>query len=176
MVQVWDRFVRLFHWTLALSLVIAWFSAQSFETLHMWAGYAAGALVALRVAWGFAGAGHARFAQFVRRPGTVLSYLRDVASGREARFVGHNPAGGAMILALLSGLIASAFTGWMLTTDALWGVQWAQRLHSLVAHGLLLLVLGHLVGVALASFRHRENLVRAMIVGRKRAPEAGDVA
>ena len=175
MVQVWDRFVRLFHWTLALSLAIVWLSAQSFEALHIWSGYAAGALVALRVAWGFVGAGYARFSQFVRHPNTVLSYLRDVARGREARFVGHNPAGGAMILALLGGLVASAFTGWMLTTDALWGVRWAQRLHSLVAHGLLLLVLGHLAGVALASFRHRENLVRAMIVGRKRAPEAGDV-
>jgi len=176
MVPVWDRFVRLFHWTLALSFALAWLSAQSFEALHVWAGYAAAALVALRIVWGFAGAGYARFSQFVHRPSTVFSYLRDVASGREARFVGHNPAGGAMILALLGGLIASAFTGWMLTTDALWGVLWAQRLHSLVAHGLLLLVLGHLAGVALASFRHRENLVRAMIAGRKRAPEAGDVA
>src|SRR5579862_4099474 len=176
MIRVWDRFVRLFHWALALSFAIAWLSAQSIEALHVWAGYAAAALVALRIAWGFAGAGYARFSQFVHRPRTVLSYLRDVATGREARFIGHNPAGGAMILALLSGLIAAAFTGWMLTTDALWGVLWAQRLHSLVAHGVLLLVLGHLAGVALASFRHRENLVRAMIVGHKRAPESGDVA
>ena len=176
MILVWDPFVRLFHWTLALSFAVAWFSAQSWEDLHVWAGYGAASLVALRVVWGFLGAHYARFAQFVRPPRTVLAYVRDVASGREARFIGHNPAGGAMIVAMLFTLAAAALTGWMLTTDALWGVRWAQRLHSGVSHLLLAMVLIHLAGVALASFRHRENLPRAMIVGRKRAAEAGDVA
>ena len=176
MVRVWDLFVRVFHWSLALSFAIAWLSAQSWEALHDWAGYAAGSLVLARVLWGFLGAPYARFAQFVRSPRTVVAYLKAIATGSEARFIGHNPAGGAMIVALLIAMAATATTGWMLTTDALWGATWAQRLHSLVAHGLLLLVLGHLAGVALASVRHRENLVRAMVFGDKRAPEPGDVA
>ena len=176
MVRVWDSFVRAFHWSLALSFAIAWLSAQSWEALHDWAGYAAGALVLARVVWGFLGAPYARFAQFVRSPRTVIAYLKAIATGSEARFLGHNPAGGAMIVALLIAMAATATTGWMLTTDALWGATWAQRLHSVVAHGLLLLVLGHLAGVALASMRHRENLVRALIFGDKRAPESGDVA
>jgi cytochrome b len=176
MVRVWDPMVRAFHWALALSFAVAWLSARGWEDLHDWAGYAAGSLVAARVAWGFLGAPYARFTQFVRSPQTVLAYLNTIATGSEARFVGHNPAGGAMIVALLVAMAATATTGWMLTTDALWGATWAQKLHSVVAHGLLLLVLGHLAGVALASLRHRENLVRAMILGDKRAPEPGDVA
>ena len=176
MVRVWDPFVRAFHWCLALSFAVAWFSARGWEALHDWAGYAAGSLVVVRIAWGFLGARYARFQHFVRSPQTVLAYLKAIATGSEARFVGHNPAGGAMIVALLIGMAATATTGWMLTTDALWGSSSAQKLHSVVAHGLLLLVLGHLAGVALASLRHRENLVRAMIFGDKRAPEPGDVA
>ncbi len=176
MIRVWDPLIRVFHWTLALSFVVAWFSAQSLDSLHNAAGYLAGALVLFRLAWGFAGARYARFAQFVREPRVVWAYLKSIAAGAEARYIGHNPAGGAMIVALLLVMACATASGYLLTTDAFWGVVWAQRLHSLVAHGLLLLVGAHLVGVALASRRHRENLVRAMIVGDKRAPAPGDVA
>jgi cytochrome b len=168
--------VRVFHWTLVLCFLVAWFSAQVWESLHDWAGYAAGALVIVRIVWGFAGARYARFSQFVRPPRVVIGYLKAIAAGSEARFIGHNPAGAAMIVVLLIAMAAAVATGWMLTTDALWGVTWAQHLHSVVAHGLLLLVLLHLAGVALASLRHRENLPRAMVTGDKRAPQAGDVA
>ena len=176
MIRVWDPFVRAFHWTLVLCFLIAWFSAQTWESLHDWAGYAAGGLVLVRVVWGVLGGHYARFSQFVRPPRVVIGYLKSIAAGSEARFIGHNPAGAAMIVALLIAMAGAVATGWMLTTDALWGVIWAQHLHSLVAHGLLLLVLLHLAGVALASVRHRENLPRAMLTGDKRAPEPVDVA
>lgn len=176
MIRVWDRFVRAFHWALALSFALAWLSAQRWEAGHEAAGYVAGALALARVVWGFVGSPYARFAQFVRAPRIVLAYLQAIAARSEARFLGHNPAGGAMIVALLIGVAAASVTGWMLTIDAFWGETWTQRLHTLAAHGLLLLVLAHLLGVALASLRHRENLVRAMIFGDKRPPEPGDVA
>jgi len=176
MAPVWDPLVRAFHWTLVASFAVCWLSAQAWEDLHAWAGYLAGALVLARVVWGFVGGGYARFSQFVRGPRVVFAYLGAIARGREARFVGHNPAGGAMIVALLAAVAATAASGYALTTDAFWGSSGAQRLHSLIAHGLALLVVGHLAGVALASLRHRENLVRAMIFGNKRAPEPGDVA
>ena len=80
-----------------------------------------------------------------------------------------------MVVALIAWLGGTAFTGWLLTTDAFWGVRWAQQLHSLVAHGVLGLVALHVSGVALASFRHRENLVAAMLTGTKRSPEPGDI-
>jgi len=176
MVRVWDPFVRAFHWALVASFVVCWLSAQVWEDLHAWAGYVAGTLVLARVVWGFVGGGYARFSQFVRAPRVVFDYLVAIARGREARFVGHNPAGGAMIVALLIGVAATAASGYALTTDAFWGSMGMQRLHSLIAHGVALLVVAHLAGVVVASLRHRENLVRAMIVGRKRAPAADDVA
>ncbi len=176
MVRVWDPFVRPFHWALALSFAIAWLSSENMERLHDAAGYVAGALVAARVVWGFVGPRYARFSQFVRSPETVVGHLRAIADGSERRFVGHNPAGGAMIVVLMAAVAATAATGWLLTTDAYWGSTAVQRAHSLLAHGVLLLVLLHLGGVALASVRHRENLVRAMVAGVKRAAGPGDVA
>ena len=174
-VRVWDPFLRAFHWTLAASFAAAWFSANRWESLHEWAGYVAEGLIVVRIAFGFFGARYARFSQFVRSPRVVTAYFKDLAIGRERRFIGHNPAGGAMIVALLAGVLVTATTGWALTTDALWGSVAAQDAHALVAHGVLTLIGLHLVGVALASLRHRENLAWAMIVGVKRAPEAGDV-
>jgi cytochrome b len=175
-VRVWDPLVRLFHWSLVLSFAIAWLSAHSWENLHAWAGYAAGGFVVMRVAWGFVGTPYARFSQFVRPPGTVLGYLKAILRGDEPRYLGHNPAGGAMIVALMLAMVSTAFTGWLLTTDAFWGVKWMQHVHNYLAHGLLLLVGFHLAGVVLTSRRHRENLVAAMISGKKRPSEAGDIS
>ena len=168
MARVWDPVVRVFHWSLVLSFVVAWVTRHHFEIVHQWTGYVAAALIVARLVWGLIGTPFARFSQFVRDPETVLRYLQDIVKGREARYLGHNPAGGAMILALMAAIAATAFTGWMMTTDAYFGVKWVGELHETVAHGMLLLVLIHLGGVVLASLRHRENLVIAMITGRKR--------
>ena len=100
-IRVWDPFVRAFHWSLALSFAVAWLSGEGSERLHELAGYAAGALVVARIAWGFLGTGYARFSEFVRSPAAVVDYLKSVVAGSERRFIGHNPAGGAMIVALL---------------------------------------------------------------------------
>jgi cytochrome b len=176
MIRVWDPLVRAFHWMLALSFAVAWFSSEHSGWLHELAGYAAGVLVLARVAWGYFGSGYARFSQFMQPPAAVAAYLRSIATGAERRYIGHNPAGGAMIIVLLASIMATAATGWMLTTDTFWGSLAVQRVHSILARGVLLLVLVHLGGVALASVRHRENLVRAMVIGDKRAPAPGDVS
>jgi cytochrome b len=175
MIRVWDPFVRMFHWTLALSFAVAWLSGEGSERLHELAGYTVAGLVLARVTWGFLGPPYARFSQFVRPPGAVIAYLKSIAAGSEPRFIGHNPAGGTMIVVLLASLAATAFTGWMLTTDAYWGSVPIKRLHSILADGVLILVAVHLAGVVLASLRHNENLVRAMALGVKRAPGPGDV-
>ncbi len=176
MIRVWDPFVRACHWMLAASFAAAWVSSESAEGLHDAAGYVAGALVALRVVWGFLGPDYARFAQFVRSPEIVIGYLRAIKGGSERRYIGHNPAGGAMIVVLLAAMAATAVSGWLLTTDAFWGSRAMQHVHSLLAHGVLALVVVHVSGVAIASLRHHENLVRAMVVGVKRAAGPGDVA
>ena len=176
MARVWDPVVRIFHWTLVASFVVAWLTRHSSEDIHHLAGYAAAGLIAVRLAWGFLGTPYARFSQFVRDPRAVMRYLRDMLAGREARCIGHNPAGGVMVIALILAMATTALTGWMMTTDTYYGVEWVAHLHELVADGLLLLVLAHVCGVVFASVRHRENLIGAMISGRKRGPAEGDVA
>ncbi len=171
-VKVWDIFVRVFHWALVISFVIAWVSEDDFEALHEWAGYAAGALVLLRLIWGLIGTRYARFTQFVKGPEKTLVYVGEMVRGSEARYVGHNPAGGAMVIALLLGMLAVSVSGWMLTLDQFSRAEWVEEGHEIMASALLGLVLLHIVGVVVAGMRHRENLVRAMFTGRKRP--AGD--
>ncbi|MBW8843677.1 MAG: cytochrome b/b6 domain-containing protein [Burkholderiales bacterium] len=179
-IHVWDALVRVLHWTLAAAVTTAWVSGRwpphDFDAVHHTAGYVAGAAVLLRLAWGFTGARYARLAQFVRGPRTVLAYARAMGSGHEPRYVGHNPLGGWMVLLLWSSAFALALTGWLYTTDWLWGYEWLSDLHAALAWLIATLVIGHLGGVVVASWRHRENLVGAMFSGRKRAPEGDDIA
>ena len=174
-VRVWDPVVRLFHWSLVASFAVAWFTPTRSEDVHTWAGFAAAGLVSLRLIWGIIGTRHARFTDFVKRPYTVLTYLAAILRGTEPRYLGHNPAGGAMILALLAALLGTACSGWLMSTDTWYGDDRMVAIHSFCAHGMLALVLLHLAGVALASLKHRENLIRAMVTGDKRSPAPGDV-
>jgi cytochrome b len=169
-VKVWDPFVRVFHWTLMMLFVIAFVTGDEAEGVHIVAGYGIAILLALRLVWGFIGPRHARFSSFVRSPRNVLGYLRDVANLKARRHLGHNPAGGVMIAALLAALIGTAVTGYMMTTDAYWGAKWVEKLHEALADGTLVLAGLHVLGVAASSLLHRENLVKAMWTGRKRSP------
>lgn len=179
-IRVWDALVRALHWTLAAAVATAWISGhwppRQFDDVHHSAGYVAGAVVLLRLIWGFTGSRYARLAQFVRSPRAVLAYARAMRSGREPRYVGHNPLGGWMVLLLWGTAFAVTATGWLYTTDWLWGYEWLSDLHAALAWLIATLVVGHLGGVVMASWRHRENLVGAMFSGRKRAPEADDIA
>jgi cytochrome b len=165
--RIWDRPVRLLHWLLAASVAASWCTDESRLTVHLVAGYAALAVVAARLAWGVAGGATARFSGFVQRPAATWRYARQVWRGTEPRYLGHNPLGGWMVLALLGGVAATGITGWLYTTDAFWGLAWLDRLHRGLAWTVLGLVALHLGGVAVTSLRHRENLVRAMVTGRK---------
>jgi cytochrome b len=176
MVKIWDPLVRVFHWSLVASFATAWLTAEDWKSLHHFAGYAAGSLIAFRLIWGLVGTRYARFRQFVRSPATVIRYLCDIATGNEARYLGHNPAGGFMILALLTCMSGLCFTGWLSTTDAFWGTQWLEILHVSLANVMLGLVGLHVGGVILASLRHRESLVHAMVNGSKRAPGRSDIS
>jgi len=154
---------------------VAWASADEWQDLHEIAGYTVAALVTFRVLWGLCGPRYARFKQFVRHPRMVAEYLSDILKGREVRYLGHNPAGGMMVVALLVGLGALTLTGW-LYTDLFWGEEWVEESHELLGNFLLALAGLHVTGVVIASLRHRESLVKSMITGRKRAPGETDVS
>jgi cytochrome b len=168
-VKVWDPFVRVFHWSLVGLFALAYVTGDEVQRVHNAAGYAIAALLALRIVWGFIGPQHARFNEFVRTPRKALAYLKDVLLLRPRRYMGHNPAGGLMVIALVAMLAATSLTGYMMTTDAYWGSKALEELHEFLANATVALVFLHVLGVLAASFQHRENLVRAMITGRKRA-------
>ena len=175
-VRIWDPLVRLFHWSLVASIAIAWITAEEWDRLHEQVGYLALGLVAFRVVWGFVGTRYARFANFVRGPSTVLAYAGDVLGGRDRRYLGHNPLGALMILALVLSVAATGITGWLMTTDAFWGSEAMEEVHEAFAVLILCLAAVHVGGVVLSGMRHGENLIHAMVTGKKRAPETGDVA
>ena len=167
-VKVWDPFVRIFHWSLVSLFIAAFVTADHFETLHMAAGYALAGLVAARIVWGFIGPPHARFRSFMFAPGTILTFLRDTMRLRAPRHLGHNPAGGLMVLALIAMMLVIAATGHLQTLDAFAEAEWIEDLHEGAVFATLGLIALHLVGVFVASVEHRENLVAAMFTGRKR--------
>lgn len=170
LVRVWDPFVRIFHWSPVGLFVLAFVTGDETEWLHLTAGYAIAGLVLLRVVWGFVGPRHARFSDFVQPPRQVADYVRRAIRLQAPRYLGHNPAGGAMIIALLGMLIGISVTGFMMTTDAFWGAQWVEDLHEGLVYVTLGLVALHVAGVIFAGIEHGENLVKAMITGRKRVP------
>jgi len=174
--KTWDPLVRIGHWALVAGVALAWLTREGWRESHEWIGYATLALVTLRVAWGLAGPRYARFGQFVRSPAATLRYAGEVLRREEPRYLGHNPLGGWMVLALLAAVAATGFTGWLYTTDAYWGEEWLGNLHDALAEVLLVLAALHVSGVVMASRRHGENLVAAMLHGRKRPPSRGDVA
>lgn len=203
MVRIWDPWVRVFHWSLVVAFAVAWLSAEELDRVHEIAGYTVAGLVAFRLVWGLVGSRYARFPQFLKGPGATLSYLGDMVRGKERRYLGHNPAGAAMIVALLIALSGMAFTGWLMAEPSrvamlpdlpqivapAWadddGEEYGERgevegplkdVHETLANLLLLLAALHVGGVVLASLRHRENLARAMVTGNKRAPDPGDIA
>ena len=126
-------------------------------------------LVAFRLVWGLIGTRHARFTEFVPTPAGLLAYVRDLATGEARRHLGHNPAGGAMVVTLLAMVALTAGSGWLLVTDRFWGSDWVEALHRGAAWLTLALIACHVTGVVVSSVLHSENLVLAMLTGRKRA-------
>ncbi|MDE4063648.1 cytochrome b/b6 domain-containing protein [Phaeobacter gallaeciensis] len=165
-IKVWDPLVRIFHWSLVAGMAYEML-AEAGTDVHEFVGYGLLALVAVRIIWGFIGTKHALFSDFVTNPIDTVAYLKDIVVGHPKRYLGHNPAGAAMVLLLLIAVSGTAGTGWAMTTDALWGEEWIEELHEICAYGTIVLVAGHVIGVIVASVQHRENLLRAMITGRK---------
>jgi len=197
-VKVWDIAVRVGHWSLVALFTLAYLSGEGeLETLHAWAGYAIIGVVAFRILWGFVGTRHARFSDFVFGWRATAAYARSLLALRPKHYLGHNPLGGWMIVALLVTLLVLCWSGLELYAvegkgplaritvtpvaearadddrdkrdgkpESLW-----EDVHEALANFCLLLVFLHIGGAIGASLVHRENLVRAMVTGKKRSPD-----
>jgi cytochrome b len=185
-VKVWDPFVRIGHWLLLIAIATALITRGEPESLHQAAGYFVAGYVVFRLFWGIAGPEHARFENFLASPFAAFKYVADLVTGKGTRHIGHSPPGGLMVIALLMVMSLTAGTGMAMENrtpvpaafqsvlqvedrgrgdeeDSPW-----EDVHEVSANLLLGLVLLHIGGVALASIGHRENLVRAMVDGKKR--------
>ena len=174
--RVWDPLVRIFHWSLVGLFAFAFLTGDEWQQPHELAGYAIAGLIAVRIVWGVIGTRYARFSNFLYGPSTVAGFLADTVRMKARRYLGHNPAGGLMVIALLLTIAVISVTGWMMTLDAYWGMEWVEELHEASAFAALALIGLHLGGVILASYEHGENLARAMITGAKRAAGPDDIA
>jgi cytochrome b len=178
-VYVWDPFVRLFHWSLVVGFTVAYLTEDDMLTVHVWAGYAVGVLIMARIVWGLVGSRHARFSDFIYDPATTLRYVRDLVLFRAERHLGHSPGGGAMVIIMLLFLTATVVSGLVVyggeqQAGPLAGMfakdtgESMEEIHEVIANITLALIIAHIAAVILASFVHRENLVRAMVTGYKR--------
>lgn len=166
-ILVWDASVRVFHWLMVLSFSGAYVTAESeyWRLLHVTLGYTMGGLVAFRIVWGFIGTRYARFSNFVLSFSAVKQYFRTLISGKPVHHVGHNPAGAVAIVLLLLSSVVIVATGWGVYNDA--GGKIVEDLHEFSAKFMLLIVIIHLFGVVVSSWLHRENLIQAMVTGKK---------
>jgi len=180
---VWDVPVRLFHWSLVIlvgtTLITGFLAPEWWLDIHIWAGYGIGLLIALRILWGFYGSTYARFSNFLFPVRETLTFLRQLAKGRPAHYTGHNPAGALMVFALLAVLGALTISGLIVLggqekQGVLAGLisfsfgKAMAKWHELLAFLVLSMIVAHILGVFLESVLAKENLIRAMITGRKK--------
>ena len=195
-VKVWDPIVRIGHWSLVIAFFTAYLTEEEFMTQHVWAGYVVAGVVAFRIVWGIIGSKHARFSDFIYKPSAVFGYLKNLIQRKPQHYLGHNPAGGAMVIALLIGLSGIAYSGMaLLAVEKNDGplVSWYgspqlpatvgeakathlvneqdeefwEELHETFVNFTLLLVALHISGVIFSSYVDKENLIKAMFTGRK---------
>jgi len=190
-VKVWDIAVRVFHWSLVIFFVIAYLTGEDESDWHIYSGYAVLALISFRVLWGFVGSQYARFSEFVYSPATVVAYAKSLLNRNPKHYLGHNPLGGYMVIALLVTLFAVSLSGLKLyaveenagpfasakqieseSTEHEESAKEAdeefwEEIHEASVNFMLLLIILHISGVIISSRLYKESLVKAMVTGQK---------
>ena len=167
-VEVWDLPLRLWHWALAASILAAWITPTVYDSLHRIVGYTVLALLAFRLVWGFWGSRYSRFRMVGVRLRAAPGYLWNLRRGITGRYIGLNPAGTLMLVALLLSIAVSAITGALSVTVTFFGIWWIEDTHAVASDAVIVLAVVHVAGVVLMGLLQRENLIRAMFTGRKR--------
>jgi cytochrome b len=183
-VVVWDLPTRLFHWIMAGLVAAAYATWRlGWMNVHGWVGEAALALLIFRLAWGFLGSDTARFSRFVASPRAVAQHMRFALLREPDRQVGHNPAGGWMVLLLLALIAVETLTGIYSANDVVDVGPLTElvpasianaidRAHALVWDFLLAAIVVHVAAIAGYAVAKGHNLVRPMITGTKNLPRA----
>jgi len=177
-IKVWDPLIRIFHWSLVLFFSIAFITEDDWLDLHVQAGYAVMLLIGFRLIWGLVGTSPARFFSFVKPPSVVIAHLKSMLKLHPKHYLGHNPVAAVMVVALLISILLVSFSGLITlaaegqgpmagTLFSNWNADWMEEIHEFFANFTLLLVFGHVAGVVISSLLEGENLIRAMITGRK---------
>ncbi len=179
LIRVWDLPTRIFHWLLVAGFFVAYFTEDELLTVHVWSGYLVSGLIIFRLAWGFLGNDYARFKNFLCRPNKSVAYLKEALGMKAKRYIGHNPAGAAMIVLLLVGLTLTVSSGLIVyaadqNAGPLAGLidsnneDFWEEAHEVAANFTLFLVGLHILGVIFESIVHKESLVKAMWTGYKK--------
>lgn len=178
-ILVWDFPTRLFHWCLVVLVGVSWLTGEMGEMeWHMRSGIAILTLVLFRLLWGLIGSTTARFSDFVKPPSAALGYARDLAAGKTAQYLGHNPLGAWMVVLLLLLLLSQAGTGLFANDDIftegpLYHLvtkstsDWLTVIHKTVFNVLLAAVALHVAAAVFYLLVKKENLILPMIHGRK---------
>ncbi|MEZ5845950.1 MAG: cytochrome b/b6 domain-containing protein [Geminicoccaceae bacterium] len=169
-IRVWDPAVRIFHWTLAVAFAANALFVDDDGDLHQWIGWMVVSLVLFRIVWGLSGSKHARFSDFPPSVSRALGQLREIARGEKRIHTGHTPLGAWMIYNLLLTMLVIGASGYLMTTDMFWGVEWPEEVHEAAVTWAEISVVLHIVAVVLESWRTRVNLPRAMLTGYKELP------
>ncbi|WP_293626093.1 MULTISPECIES: cytochrome b/b6 domain-containing protein [unclassified Polynucleobacter] len=173
-IMVWDMPVRVFHWLLVICFAGAWLSSESerWAMIHYAFGYTACLLVLIRLVWGLIGTRYARFSQFLKSPKAVLEHFMAMLRGHPHHDVGHNPAGGLVMFALMLLILLIGLSGYLSLKEFLGNV--ASEVHEAVSGLVLGLVIVHIIAAVGMSLIERQNLVRSMVTGKKQGmPEQG---
>ncbi len=177
-VLIWDLPTRLFHWLLSGGFIAAAFISLALGEhsplfpYHAIIGLTIALMVCLRVIWGIAGTRYAKFGSFIFGPGAVIEYMKGTLVGGGKRYLGHNPGSALAIFALLALVLAMAVTGIMLGQ----GNESVKEFHEILAWVTVGFVVVHVLGVALHTIRHRENITLSMIHGQKHAAPSDAIA
>jgi cytochrome b len=143
------------------------FLLEAGEVPHRYTGYLACSLVLIRIIWGFVGTRYARFSDFFPTPTKIRRHISEVRAGHPDQYLGHNPLGALMMLALLMLVLSLGVTGWMMGTDQFYEVEWVKQLHEGIANFMMLCVGLHVAAAVAMSRLTKVNLVRAMVTGIK---------
>jgi cytochrome b len=177
-VLIWDLPTRLFHWLLSGGFIAAAIIALALGEhsplfpYHAMIGLTIALMVCLRIIWGIAGTRYAKFGTFIFGPAAVIEYMKGTVVGGGKRYIGHNPGSALAIFALLTLVLAMAVTGIMLGQ----GNEGVKEVHEVLAWVTVGFVVAHVLGVALHTVRHRENITLSMIHGKKQAEPSDAIA